>query len=180
MTTDGLRLERLRKPGLAVIAAAAGLALSGCYGATINGSKSAFGACGSREYDNQSDDPADDQPLGTSLAPILASARNDVITLQDRTLNLGGSVQLDYNNVALTATPADLTLDLRRALPDRPPYVEVFTTDHVTFDVSNGVAEVSPGAVACSGKNGELYPNGTYAALQLDTQETWAISANHY
>lgn len=168
MTKDRLQLrEVISKPRFTVMAALAVLALSGC-GDRINGSTQAIGHCGTREYDKQ----YGDQPVA-SLPKLIAKSEDDVAVLDNRAWDVGGEIPLPNDGaMALTATSNSLKLGFSRSLPDRPPYLVKETGDYVTFQTNGYTATVSPGAVACYGNNGSLYPNATYATLQLDIQET--------
>jgi hypothetical protein len=174
MVKDRLVGETFRKPVAALAAALSSLALGGCYlgpGIRVNGSaQHSIGGCGADGYNK-----AWGQQGVASLPKLVATAQEDIVALQDRTLNVGGSIRLPSDAaLALKATHTTLRLGFARDVSKTT--FETKTSDFVTFSVNPKGAEVSPGAIACYTPNNDLYPNGTYGALQLDLQATASIS----
>lgn len=162
-------IDRLKHPKTTVAILLAGLAFAGC-GNTKSADTNPLGTCGGFDYS-----AAEASHPSETVPQALATSRQDVLTLQSRTMKAGGSIDLPrYNGnigtTEITASKDDLTLSFAR---DNGVGAAV---DHVKFPIKNGVPQIGEGAVMCFDDSGSLSVNGTFTTLQAYVHDTAALN----
>lgn len=157
---------RLTKPRSALaVFLMAGVAIAGCGGNTKSADKIPVGRCGSHDYSKPGGS------LSPNISKTLATAKADVLTLQQRALRAGGSIDLPrYDGTTeIQASPDDLELSFRRTSIS-------YVGDHIHFPIHNGNPKVAEGAIACFNASGDLVSNGTFETLEEYVDQTAGLN----
>ncbi len=167
-------LEKLKKPKSLVAVVLASTALAGC-GNTMSADDWAVGECGSHDYRR-----AGASAVEGSVKSIISTAKNNVLELQERALNSGGSIDLgrypgpasgnEGDVVEINASQDKLTLSFDRSGAFTSPRV-----DHVDFPIEGDKAQISQGAVVCFNEDSQLVTTGTFDSLQEYVNQTAAL-----
>jgi hypothetical protein len=154
----------LTSPKTAATILLSSLALAGC-GNTKSADTNPLGTCGSNAYS----EAASPSP-NLSPSQAVATAKQDVLTLQQRALRAGGTIDLPrYDHT----TEIEASQDNLRLSFDRSDVFEV--ADHINFVIKGPTSQISEGAVMCFAGDNNLEVNGTFTTLQQYVNETASL-----
>lgn len=161
-----LKDRLVRSTSAAATALVCALLVAGC-GKHISADKATLGHCTDAPFNQEGT-----APVGNTTQ-LMTQARADILTLQQRVLADGGSIDLSndkYLNAAheIEATSTELVLHW--------PYSSIGSdTNSVTFLVKDDTPSFELGAIACTDNVGALYPNSTFASLEHYADESGGI-----
>jgi hypothetical protein len=166
--SESLRVrDVLTKPRAAAAVLLASVAFAGC-GNTLSANDRPFGTCGDKDYSK-----AETSHLGETRSQALATARQDVLTLQRRALEAGGSIDLprysgNVDTTEITAAPDSLTLNFARW----DGLNLNIAVDHVEFPFVDHSPKIGIGAIMCFNTDTQFIVNGTFTSLRQYVHET--------